>query len=217
MKKHNSIIYKVTNNETNEVYIGATTKSIEGRKQDHIQKSGSGNDIKFHNAINTYGTDSFHWVQIDTAANADELAKKEIQYIDMYNSFKKGYNSDKGGGIKKTIYKYNLDGSLNSIYESLTDAGKSVNVRKQDISRACWSINHTLGGYLWSYEYIDPFVPKTDNRKKEVLQYSLNGNLLAKYVSASEASRKTGISKTCITRCCRGEREHSGGFIWKYS
>ncbi len=217
MKKHNSIIYKVTNNETNEVYIGATTKSIEGRKQDHIQKSSSGNDIKFHNAINTYGTDSFHWVQIDTASNADELAKKEIQYIDMYNSFEKGYNSDKGGGIKKTIYKYNLDGSLNSTYESLTDAGKSINVRKQDISRACWSINHTLGGYLWSYEYIEPFIPKMDNRKKEVLQYSLNGNLLAKYVSASEASRKTGISKTCITRCCRGEREHSGGFIWKYS
>jgi len=217
MKNDNSIIYKVTNDETNQVYIGATTKSIEDRKQDHIQKSATGNDIKFHKAINTYGTDSFHWVQIDTAANVDELAKKEIQYINEFNSLEEGYNSDKGGGFKKTIYKYNLDGSLNSTYESLTDAGKSVNVRKQDISRACWSINHTLGGYLWSYDYIEPFIPKMDNRKKEVLQYSLNGNLLAKYVSASEASRKTGISKTCITRCCRGEREHSGGFIWKYS
>lgn len=217
MKSINSIIYKVTNNETNKVYIGATTKSIEDRKQDHIQKSATGNDIKFHNAINTYGTDSFHWVQIDTASNADELAKKEIQYINEFNSLEQGYNSDKGGGFKKTIYKYNLDGSLNSTFDNLTDAGKSINVRKQDISRACWSINHTLGGYLWSYEYEEPFIPRIDNRKKEVLQYNLNGNLLARYVSASEASRKTGISKTCITRCCRGERIFSGGFLWKYS
>lgn len=217
MKQINSIIYKVINDQTNEVYIGATTKSIEERKEDHYQKTKSGSDVKFHNAIDTYGPDSFRWVQIDTANNADELAQKEIKYIQDNDSLNNGYNSDKGGGFKKTIYKYNLDGSLNSTYESLIDAGASVNVRKQDVSRACWSVNHTLGGYMWSYNYVEPFIPETDNRKKEVLQYSLNGNLLARYVSASEASRKTGISKTCITRCCRQERKHSGGFLWKYS
>ena len=211
------IIYKATNVFTGEMYIGATSISVEIRKRDHIQKADNGLGHKFQEAIGTYGPEAFLWEQIDTASTIDELAQKEIKYIEEFNSFESGYNSDKGGGIKKTIYKYNLDGSLNSTYESLTDAGKSVNVRKQDISRACWSINHTLGGYLWSYEYIEPFIPKMDNRKKEVLQYSLNGNLLVKYVSASEASRKTGISKTCITRCCRGEREHSVGFIWKYS
>ncbi|MBA4155817.1 NUMOD1 domain-containing DNA-binding protein [Flavobacterium sp.] len=212
-----NIIYKVTNILNNECYVGATTKTLEERKIDHLQKSEKNVGSYFQEAIGTYGPEAFLWEQIDTASTIDELAQKEIQYINQYNSFEEGYNSDKGGGFKKTIYKYNLNGSLNSTYESLTDAGKSVNVRKQDISRACWSINHTLGGYLWSYEYIEPFIPKMDNRKKEVLQYSLNGNLLAKYVSASEASRKTGVSKTCITRCCRGEREHSRGFIWEYS
>ena len=210
------IIYKAVNDKTNEVYIGATTKTIEERKQDHIQKSDSGNDIKFHNAISTYGTDSFRWEQIDTALNTDELAKKEIKYIDEYNSLEQGYNSDKGGGFKKTIYKYNLDGSLHSTFENLNDAGESINVRKQDICRACWSINHTLGGYLWSYEYSESFAPGIDCRKKEVWQYNLNGNLLVKYISVSEASRKTGLSKTCISRCCREERENSGGFLWKY-
>ena len=34
-----SIIYKAVNTITDEVYIGATTKSIEERKQDHIQKA----------------------------------------------------------------------------------------------------------------------------------------------------------------------------------
>ena len=211
------IIYKAVNLITNEVYIGASTKTLEDRQDDHIQKANNKNTIKFHEAISTYGPDSFHWVQIDTASSADELASKEIKYIAEYNTKENGYNSDKGGGFKKTIYKYNLDGTLNQTYEDLTKAGESINVKKQAISRACWSVNHTLGGYLWSYDYQERFYPNSDNRKKEVIQYNLNGNFLAKFVSASEASRISGISKTCITRCCRGEREHSGGFLWKYS
>jgi group I intron endonuclease len=210
------IIYKATNTINGQVYIGATTKELEKRKQDHINKALKGYKGYFQTVLLEYGIESFEWEQIDAAKDENELAKKEIQYILEYNSVKEGYNKDKGGGFKKTIYKYNLDGSLNSIYETLTDAGNSINVRKQDVSRACWSTNHTLGSFLWSYEDTEGFKPSKDNRKKEVLQSDLKGNLLARYVSASEASRKTGVSKTCITRCCREEREHSGGFIWKY-
>lgn len=207
----------VKNVGTDEIYIGSTTKNLEERIQDHVSKAKNNNGSKFQEAISTYGIDAFIWEQIDIASTNDELAQKEIKYIEEFDSLNSGYNSDKGGGFKKTIYKYNLDGSLNSTFENLSDAGESINVRKQDISRACWSVNHTLGGFQWSYQYSEPFTSETDNRKKEVLQYNLNGNLLAIYVSASEASRKTGISKTCITRCCREERNHSGGFLWKYS
>lgn len=211
------IVYKVTNQETGKSYIGVTTRSIEERKADHIQKANKGIGGDFQNAIMTYGSEAFRWEQIDTASSNDELASKEIRYISEYDALENGYCSDKGGGIKKTVYKYNLDGSLNTTFEDLTTAGKSINVRKQAISRACWNVNQTLGGYLWSYEYKEPFIPDPDNRKKQVIQYSLDGKVLACYESASEASRKTGISKTCITRCCRGESEQSRGFLWRYS
>ena len=211
------IIYKATNTLNGEVYIGATTQNIEERIQDHYQKSSSGSNVKFHEAINTYGADAFQWEQIDTATTKDELAQKEILHIALEKAQTNGYNADKGGGFKKTVYKYNLDGTLNSTFDNLTDAGNSINVKKQIISRACWSINQTAGGYMWSYEYKAPFTPNNDSRKKIVQQFSLNGNLLATYVSASEASRATGISKTCITRCCREERKQTGGFLWKYS
>ena len=211
------IVYKVTNQETGKSYIGVTTRSIEERKADHIQKANKGIGGAFQNAIMTYGSEAFRWEQIDTASSNDELAFKEIRYISEYDALENGYCSDKGGGIKKTVYKYNLDGSLNTTFEDLTTAGKSINVRKQAISRACWNVNQTLGGYLWSYEYKEPFIPDPDNRKKQVIQYSLDGKVLACYESASEASRKTGISKTCITRCCRGESEQNRGFLWRYS
>lgn len=214
--ENNYIVYKVINNETNEVYIGATTQSIQNRKKDHIQKSNTGTNCKFHNAISTYGYNSFNWVQIDTATSRDELAEKEIKYILENESLQNGYNSDKGGGIKKTVYQYNLKGDLINSFDNLTSASETINVRKQDISRACWSVNHTLGGYLWSYDYKEQFVIKPDTRKKQVVQYNLKREELARYISASEASRKTGVSKTCISRCCRGERDNSGGYIWNY-
>lgn len=211
-----SIIYKAVNTITNEVYIGATTKSIEERKQDHLQKAKKKVGSYFQEAIGTYGPDAFTWEQIDTASNNDELAQKEVNYILENKAVEEGYNSDRGGGIKKTVYQYNLDGYLLNTFEDLTSAAQTIDVRKQDISRACWSVNHSLGGYLWSYEYKDPFVVEPDNRKKQVIQYNLEGEEIARFVSASDASRKTGVSKTCITRCCRGERENSGGFKWKY-
>lgn len=211
-----SIIYKAVNTITDEVYIGATTKSIEERKQDHIQKANKKVGGYFQEAIGTYGPEAFNWEEIDTASTNDELAQKEVKYILENKSLESGYNSDKGGGIKKTVYQYNLDGSFSATFEDLTTAGNSIDVRKQDISRACWSVNHILGGYLWSYDYKEPFIIEPDNRKKQVVKYNLEGEELARFVSASEASRKTGISKTCITRCCRGERENSGGFVWKY-
>ena len=48
------------------------------------------------------------------------------------------------------------------------------------------------------------------------MQYDLDGNYLAKYKSASEASRLTEVNKTSIAKVCRGERSHAGGYIWFY-
>ena len=51
---------------------------------------------------------------------------------------------------------------------------------------------------------------------KEVYQYDLNNNFIAKYASQSEAHRQTKISQGNIGQALRGERETAGGFRWKY-
>jgi len=53
------------------------------------------------------------------------------------------------------------------------------------------------------------------SRSKKVLQFSLDGKLIAKYESASDAVRKTGIKS--LHAACRGALKTSGGYIWKYS
>ena len=215
MENKNYIIYKAQNTITGECYIGATTKSIDERKQDHLQKAGTGSSLKFHNAISTTGADNFKWEQIDTASNPNELAERETKYIYDFKAQEEGYNGDCGGGFQKLVYQYNENGILIETYASLTEIKETLGIDKQRISSAC--LNSTMyDGSFWSYRKLEKIIPKTDLRIKAVNQYSLNQEFIENFKSASEASRLSGISKSCITKCCRGERKTSGGFIWNY-
>jgi group I intron endonuclease len=210
------IVYKVINEENGKVYIGGTTKSLEERKKDHLKKSKKGKSYAFQNAIATYGADIFKWEQIDTALTTDDLAQKEKDYILEYNSKEQGYNSDSGGGIQKTVYQYDLSTRmLVKKYSSLSVAGATVSLNKQDLSKVCLSINKVCKGYVWCYSSTYPIGVK-DNRKKVVQQLTLEGEFLTEYKSVSEASKLTGCNKTSIAKVCRGERQSSGGFNWKY-
>lgn len=44
----------------------------------------------------------------------------------------------------------------------------------------------------------------------------MSGNLIATYDSATDAERKTGISRGGIQRCCVGVYSQAKGYIWKY-
>ena len=63
--KKKGIIYKAQNRENGDVYIGATTKTVEERKADHIQKSEIGTGSYFQEAIGTFGPEAFSWEQIE--------------------------------------------------------------------------------------------------------------------------------------------------------
>ena len=216
-KQYNYIIYKAQNELTGEVYIGATTNSMHQRKLDHTERAKRGEQGQFQKAIGTYGPEAFSWTQIDTANSNDELAKKEKEYVIQYDSKENGYNSDSGGGIQKTVYQYAIEeGSLVNTFDCLESAANVVSASKRSISSACIGINNTCKGYYWSYSLSIPFNLQDDRRSKKVIQLDLNGVVIAEYKSVSNASKATGVSKTCISRVCRKERNHSGGFRWSY-
>lgn len=52
--------------------------------------------------------------------------------------------------------------------------------------------------------------------KKKVAQYDLQDNLLNVFNSQREASEKTGVCRSSITRCVTGHRKTAGGYKWKY-
>jgi hypothetical protein len=51
---------------------------------------------------------------------------------------------------------------------------------------------------------------------RAVAQFIREGDIIAIYVSQSEASRQTRIPQANITQACNGKREHAGGYIWKH-
>lgn len=216
-KKPAGIIYTVKCEINQKFYVGATTNSLHQRKLDHQEKANRGENHPFAQAMATYGPEAFTWEITYTADTTDELARKEKETIKKLDSKNSGMNADEGGGFKKTVYQYSMkDGSLVNTYDCLESAANAVSAYKNSIGNACIGQNKTCKGYFWSYNYSMPFNPEKDLRKKQVVQYSLSGEQLAVYESVAHASKQTGISKTCISRVCRGERENSGGYKWSY-
>lgn len=210
-------IYKAINKITNEVYIGVTFKLMKGRQNDHLQKAKKNVGGKFQQAIRTYGSEAFEWVQIDTANSSNELADKEKDYVIKYDAKDNGYNGDRGGGFQKNIYQYDLDsGVILSTFYSLTEAAENVGVDKKTISKACLGEIKNCAGYYWSYNLLNKYKAEEDLRKKKVIQFSLQGEVVRSYKSVTEAATSTGTNSSSIAKCCRGEYKIAGGFYWEY-
>ena len=153
---------------------------------------------------------------METASSTDELAKIEKSYILEYNSKEEGYNSDSGGGIKKTVYQYDLlTGKLVTKHPSLSVAGAVVNANKQDLSSVCLNVNKVFRGFYWTYDFVEKFIPLKDLRRKKVQQYTIEGEFINEFNSVSEASKITGCNKSSIAKVIRFERKTAGGYLWR--
>ena len=55
---------------------------------------------------------------------------------------------------------------------------------------------------------------RTPSNAKRVCQYTLSGEFVHEYKSATEAGRATGTSN--VAMCCREERNTAGGYVWRW-
>lgn len=86
-------IYKVTNIQTKEIYIGKST-TVASRWQNHC-KSAFGlegvADSQFQRALKKYGIQNFTWELLEEISK-DKLSERERYYIQFYNTVTYGYN-----------------------------------------------------------------------------------------------------------------------------
>lgn len=92
------IIYKITNQVNNKVYIGLTTETLEKRWSGHLQTYKTC-ERHLYKSMRKYGIDKFTIEEIDRANSFEELGELERKYIKQYNSQNpdKGYNITAGG------------------------------------------------------------------------------------------------------------------------
>ena len=92
-------IYKITNQETGECYIGQAV-DVRRRWMDHC-KAGIGIDTprgnQLYAAMQEYGLDSFSF-ELLLECDSSQLNEKEKYFIKLYNSNAIGYNGNKGVG-----------------------------------------------------------------------------------------------------------------------
>ena len=123
-------------------YIGLTSRSLEQRQKEHkydAQNETKQNlvyrSLRRHNMV-----DTFELVEIDTADTLEELCKKEIEYIQIYNSYYmdgNGYNMTYGGeGTTGYVYteevKHKMSDLKKKYFEDLMEGEMhQINVHLQ--------------------------------------------------------------------------------------
>lgn len=92
------IIYRVKNKINGKIYIGQTKFDLKKRRREHEAAARGNSQLVFHKAIRKYGPKNFRWSILCRVRNEWELDKKELQYINEYNSYHFGYNMIMGRG-----------------------------------------------------------------------------------------------------------------------
>jgi len=59
-------------------------------------------------------------------------------------------------------------------------------------------------------------MPNQTKKRKPVLQFTLNGEFVKEYVSASHAAKKVGIRKSDVSAVATGRKKYHKEYVWKY-
>ena len=145
----------------------------------------------------------------------DILTKEHVEWCN---------SSDRYAPNKKSVCQYSMDGLLINVYDNILLAEKETGADHSVIIRCCNNQCKTAGGYIWRYygdilteehlKWCNSQEPKLSLRKA-VVQLTIEFEFIARYDSATEAERVTGIKIHNISSVCNHKRQKTaGGYIW---
>lgn len=185
------------------VYVGITSQDVETRWRhgDNYR-----NSTYFKRAIRKYGWKNFKHEILFTNVEEERAKRLEIELIRHHKGLGISYNLTNGGdgtnGYHHTDeYKQFKSQQMKEFFS--TERGKEI----------CAKGGKTNLGK--KYNRKSGFT-KGDYQVRIVCQYSLEGVLLNKFKSVSDASRKTGANNCQIGKCLRGKAITAKNFIWRY-
>ena len=158
----------------------------------------------------------------------------------IYNNLETDYSVSDIGEVRKDSTSYILSQSPQQDYKFVTLLinGQQKRMRVHRMVAETYIpnpenkpfVNH-IDGIRWhnnveNLEWVTPsentqHAVKTglfaSGRKRAVIQYSLNGDKMLTYESASEAGRQTDTAPSKITLCCQRKRDTANDYQWRYA
>lgn len=137
-------------------------------------------------------------------------------------AYKEGYDKHRIEDVciktfRTKVCQMNLDdGKLIRIWDSISNASKSLSIEQTGISHCLSGKSKSAGGFGWClYTDINNFKPY--KREKTVIQIDLKTKKIIKeWNSAKEAASFLNKDVSVIRAAARGKRKTAYGFIWKY-
>ena len=144
--------------------------------------------------------------------NYNKTGKERIMKLDKV----------KGGYLQLYLYKdgkrkhYLVHRLVAQVFLENPDNLPEVNHKDEDKQNNCVdNLEWCSSSYNNSYNDKGKKIGK--KLSKPVIGINKVSGLILEFPSAREAERMTGINNSSITKCCKGKRKSTGGYVWYYA
>ena len=146
------------------------------------------------------------------------------QYLEKYcNTFSREEQKRRGisGNSEKhskKVLQFDLNGNYMTTYCNISEAIKRSGICRERIIGCCKKVIPNADSYQFAFEG-DEKIGKCKKPifvHKPVCQKDLSGNIIAMYISASEAGRELKVNSSCIRRCCYKDKKTCKGYVWDF-
>jgi group I intron endonuclease len=166
---------------------------------------------KIYKAIKKYGWENIAHEILYENLSQMEANRLEQEMINKFNSIINGYNISSGGGGS-----YGIPCSEEKKLKiSRANKGKpgTNNFLRYISEHGAWN----KGGHLTPEQYRKIVAERRARCNKAITAYDpITLRAVLHFDSCVNASKSVGVSKECISRCARGGRHTSAGYVWRY-
>lgn len=200
------VVYKYTS-PSGKSYIGQTTNEVHRRRTWFCMKRRYAG-ATINRARAKYGPENFEYTVLFKKVFTSfeeaktELDKMEIHYIELYDTFKNGYNNTIGGLIPKSVIQTQIKGrEVSKDFRKLSERQMKKYLpkhTKEEIQKLRIETNRRNGNY------------------QRIFQFDLNGKFVREFSSAGEASENGFGNYENIKRACRTLGKYKG-YNWRFA
>ena len=119
----------------------------------------------------------------------------------------------------KRVFQYTKNMEFVAEYPSVKEASRQTGIGAGNIGSCCNGKAYSAGNYIWRYPdnlFEVPMIAQEFAKTHSIVQMTLDGEIIAEYVSTAEAARQIGCYAACIRRCLIGKAKTFRNFTWKY-